>query len=248
MHGAGGVVVDGLHPLGVQRAGVLDRLLADRTELRIVGLLRYLGRGFALQHTARQCEVVQLRELVGVGVVELFGFLFRVEVIEVAVELIEAVHRRQVLVLVAEVVLAELAGSVAEWFEQLGDRRVLGGPSDIGTRHSDLAHAGAIHALPADESRPTRGAALLPVRVGEAHALVGDAVDVGGAIAHQAVAVTAEVADPDVVAPDDENVGFAVRHLEPLRLDRLISNELRELDITLTASLTRRLRQAASEI
>ena len=35
----GGVVVDGLHPLGVQRAGVLDGLLADRTELRIVGLL-----------------------------------------------------------------------------------------------------------------------------------------------------------------------------------------------------------------
>ena len=54
-----------------------------------------------------------LRELVGVRVVELLGLLFGVEVVQVAEELVEAVHGRQVLVLVAEVVLAELAGGVA---------------------------------------------------------------------------------------------------------------------------------------
>ena len=37
----------------------------------------------------------------------------RVEVIEVAEEFVEAVHGRQELVLVAEMVLAELAGGVA---------------------------------------------------------------------------------------------------------------------------------------
>jgi hypothetical protein len=40
------------------------------------------------------------------------------------------VHGRQVLVAVAEVVLAELAGGVAERLEQLGDGRVLGLEAD----------------------------------------------------------------------------------------------------------------------
>ena len=42
-------------------------------------------------------------------------------------------------------------------------------------------------ALPGDERRPTRGAALLAVGVGEPHSLVGDPVDVGGAVAHHPV-------------------------------------------------------------
>ena len=46
-------------------------------------------------------------------VVELFGFFLGVEVIEVAEELVESVHRRQVFIEVAEVVLAELPGGVA---------------------------------------------------------------------------------------------------------------------------------------
>ena len=58
-------------------------------------------------------------------VVPLLGLLLGVEVVEVAEELVEAVDRRQELVLVAEVVLAELAGRVAVRLEQLGDRRVL---------------------------------------------------------------------------------------------------------------------------
>ena len=51
-----------------------------------------------------------------------------------------------------------------------------------------------------------RGAALLAVGVGEPHPFLGEAVDVGRAVAHQAVAVAAEVGDADVVAPDDEDV------------------------------------------
>ena len=50
------------------------------------------------------------------------------------------------------------------------------------------------------------GAALLAVGVGEEHAFVGDAVDVGRPVAHQPVAVAAQVRDADVVAPDDEDV------------------------------------------
>ena len=43
----------------------------------------------------------------------MLGLLLGVEVVEVAEELVEAVGRRKILVAVAEVVLAELAGGVA---------------------------------------------------------------------------------------------------------------------------------------
>ena len=52
--------------------------------------------------------VQQLLRIVGMRRV-----FHRVEVIEVAEELVEAVHGRQELVVIAEMVLAELAGGVA---------------------------------------------------------------------------------------------------------------------------------------
>ena len=133
--------------------------------------------------------------------------LLGVEVVEVAEELVEAVRRREELVLVAEVVLAELPRRVSEWLEQLGDRRVLGVQPDVGAWHAHLAEPGAERALTGDERRPPGGAALLAVGVGEAHPLVGDPVDVRRPVAHQPVAVAAQVRDPDVVTPDDEDVG-----------------------------------------
>jgi hypothetical protein len=106
------------------------------------------------------------------------------------------------------VVLAELAGGVAQRLEQLGDGGVLGLQADVRAGHAHLGQAGAVGVLPGDEGGAAGGAALLAVGIGEAHALVGDAVDVGRAIAHQAVAVAAQVGDADVITPDDENVGF----------------------------------------
>ena len=61
-----------------------------------------------MDHVARADLVLERGRVVGCGRV-----LHRVEVIEVAEELVEPVHGRQVLVQVAEVVLAELAGGVA---------------------------------------------------------------------------------------------------------------------------------------
>ena len=69
--------------------------------------------------------------------------LLGVEVIEVAEELVEAVHRRQELVAVAEMVLAELAGGVAERLERLGDGDVLGLQAERRARQADLGQAGA---------------------------------------------------------------------------------------------------------
>ena len=69
--------------------------------------------------------------------------------------------------------------------------------------HADLGQAGAVGVLPGDEGGAAGGAALLAVRIGEAQPLIGDAVDVGGAVAHQPIAVVAHVADADVVPPDE---------------------------------------------
>ena len=57
------------------------------------------------------------------GVVGMLGLVLSVEVVEVAEELVKAVHGGQELVAVAEVVLAELAGHVAERLQEVGDGR-----------------------------------------------------------------------------------------------------------------------------
>ena len=101
----GELVVDGLHPLLVERAGALD-------------LLRAVRVGPGVDHAARAVFLAQLRVL---EVVRVLRLLLGVEVVERAEELVEAVRGGQVLVEVAEVVLAELPGHVALRLEQLGD-------------------------------------------------------------------------------------------------------------------------------
>ena len=51
------------------------------------------------------------------GIILIFRLLFRVEMIEVAKKFIEAMQSREILVLIAEVILAELAGRVNQWFQ-----------------------------------------------------------------------------------------------------------------------------------
>ncbi len=104
--------------------------------------------------------------------------------IEIAEELIEAVHRRQVLVAVAEMVLAELAGGVAERLHDIGDARIVRPEPELGARQADLRQAGADRRLPGNEGGAAGGAALLAIPVGEHRAFFGDAVDVGRPVAH----------------------------------------------------------------
>jgi hypothetical protein len=118
------------------------------------------------------------------------------------------VHGRQELVAVAEMVLAELSGCVALRLEQLGNGRVLVRQPLLCARQADLQQPGAQRGLAGDEGGAAGGAGLLAVVVGEDCALVGDAVDVGRAIAHHAAVVGADVPVADVVAHDDEDVGL----------------------------------------
>jgi hypothetical protein len=55
---------------------------------------------------------------------------------------------------------------------------------------------------------PVMNEARPAVQLGEQHAFICDAVDVGCLEAHQAARVGAYVGLSDVVAPDDDDVGF----------------------------------------
>ena len=157
--GIGELVVDRFHSLDRQRAGVLDLLLADLSELRIDGGVIGVG-GPAVQHATRTELLAEPGILGIVGVLRLF---LGVEVVEVAEELVEAMDGRQELVEVAEVVLAELPGRVAEVLHEVRDARVLGLQSDVRARQADLGQPGADRRLAGDERRSTGGAALLAV-------------------------------------------------------------------------------------
>ena len=194
------LVVDRLHPLWVERPGVLDLLLADlapaRVDVRIVDVVRV-----TVEHVARTDLVLELRRVVGVS-----GILHRVQVIEVAEELVEAVDGRQVLVAIAEVVLAELAGGVAHRLERGRDRRRLVRNADRGARLADRRQAGADRELAGDEVRAPGGAARLGVVVGEQHPFGGQLVEVRRPAGHDAAVVGADVEPADVVTHDEEDV------------------------------------------
>ena len=101
-----------------------------------------------------------------------------VQVVEVAEEFVEAMHRGQELVAVAEVVLAELAGHVAERLQEVGDGRVFGLQALGRAGQPDLQQAGAHRALAGDEGGAAGGAGLLAVIVGEDPAFLRQPVDV----------------------------------------------------------------------
>src|SRR5215203_821823 len=91
------LVVGRFHALLGQRPGVFDATVSP-----------------AVDHSSGTESLPEVGEVVGRWVVCQLRLLFGVQVVEVAEELVEAVVGRQELVLVTEVVLAELAGGVAE--------------------------------------------------------------------------------------------------------------------------------------
>ncbi|MNP14737.1 hypothetical protein D3C76_1070710 [compost metagenome] len=183
----GGLVVDGFHAFLVQRPGIFD-----------------LAVGAGLDDPAWRGGLHELG--IVFGPVRAFRFFLGIEVIEVAEELIEAVIGRQVLVLVAQMVLAELAGSVALRLEGLGNGDITGLQADRDARHADLGQPGTQRRLTCDEGRAPRGAAVLRIVIGEHHAFLGDAVDVRCLVADDALAVGADVGLANIVAEDHQDV------------------------------------------
>ena len=144
-------------------------------------------------------------------IVRQFRLLLGVEMIEIAEELVEAVHGRQRLVAVADMVLAELPCGVAEVLEQAADRGIELAHAHRRAGKADLGKAAANAVLPGQERRAARGARLLAVIVQELDPLATDAVDVRRLVTHQAVRVGADIGDADIVTPDDKDIGLAAR-------------------------------------
>src|SRR5262249_34582557 len=108
-------------------------------------------------------------------------------------------------------VLAKLAGGIAEWLEQFGDRRVPSLQSNSRGGNAYFGKPGAERALAGDEGRTPSGAALLGVIVGEHHSFAADAVDIRRPIAHQTERIGADIGLADIIAEDDEDVRLATR-------------------------------------
>ena len=72
--------------------------------------------GLAVHDAARTEPLPKVRKIARVRVVRQFRLFFRVQVVQIAVKLVEPVHGRQIFVAVAEVVLAELRRRVTQWF------------------------------------------------------------------------------------------------------------------------------------
>ena len=151
------LAVHRLHALLGQRPGVLALLLAPRAEPRILAR-GVRGRGDAFQDAARSEGGLEGRIL---GIVDVLRLLLGIEVIEVAEELVEAVHGRQEVVAVAEMVLAELAGGVAQRLDQVGDGRILCRQALRRAGQADLEEPGADWRLAGNEGGAAGGAGLL---------------------------------------------------------------------------------------
>ena len=113
--------IHSLHALLGERSRVLDRLFAHLAELLVDGRVVLVGC-FALQHAARAEFLSERRVLRIVRIVRLF---LGIQVVEVAEEFIESMHGWQMLIAIAEVILAELAGGIAEMLHEISQPRDL---------------------------------------------------------------------------------------------------------------------------
>ena len=104
-----------------QRTAIGDGLLADLAPAGVSRRIVHVGRlGF---HDIARAEAGE--EFGALRIIGLIRLFHRVEVVENAVEFVEAMHGGQEFVAVAEMVLADLRRRVAEWLEQFGDGRIL---------------------------------------------------------------------------------------------------------------------------
>ena len=202
--------VGGLAPDHRTRRGQADR----RRRIHRSGNLGEAGDRRVL---ARRRDGLQGRGLVDVREAHA---LHRVEVVQVAPELVEAVRRRQRVGVVAQVVLAELAGVVAEIPQEPRDRRRAGPQVGRAARQLRRDHARAQRIHAGEEGVAPGRAALLGVVGHELGAFVSDAVDVRRFPDHQALVVDARLHPADVVSHDEEDVGLLAGRLSERRQAR----------------------------
>src|SRR6476619_5035702 len=153
------LVVAGFHALLGERSVIIDLLPHNFSETRIDRRIVLIGR-VAAQNPARSEPLAEVRKILFTRVVGQFRLFFRIEVIQIAEELIESVDRRQVLVAVTQMVLAELSGRIASTFKKFRNGWVLRLKTHGRGGNTDLGETGTVTALPGDE-RGSPGRATL---------------------------------------------------------------------------------------
>ena len=78
-------------------------------------------------------------------------------------------------------------------FQQLRKGRILVSDAQLRTWQTDLCQTGAERQLAGDEGRPSGGAAVFSVKIGEHGAFRRDLVDVRRLVTHHAAVIDAEV-------------------------------------------------------
>ena len=134
LHGTlGSFIIDGFHTLLGQRAGVFHFLttLAIGPGVNHTAGAKLFGKGFAVGHFHLA------------GVILVFRFLFRVQVVEVTEKLIKTVHGGQMFIAIPLMVLAELSGGVTLTFQDGGHGDVFLVPALFGTGETHFGHAAA---------------------------------------------------------------------------------------------------------
>src|SRR6516225_9918754 len=124
---------------------------------------------------------------------------------------------------VAQMVLAELPGGIAEGLEHVGDGGVIGAEPKRGGRQADLGEAGADRGLAGDKRGASSRATLLGIPVGKQRPLLCDPIDIGRAVSHHAEVVGAYIRPANVIAHDEKDIGLLVaRHgcLPMIRAER----------------------------
>src|SRR6185369_1024567 len=150
-------------------------------------------------------ESLQGRGLIDVG--EAYP-LHRIEVVEIAPEFLETVRGWQRVGMIAQMVLAELAGIVAQIKQEPGECRRAWPYIRWAARQfrQDHADADGLHA--SDEGGAAGSATLLGVIVHKLGTLVADAVDVRRFPDHQTLMVDARLHPAYVIAHDEQDVGL----------------------------------------
>src|SRR5262249_2861621 len=129
-------VLDARPWLRWERTFVLDLLLAYFAPAWIDRGIVNIGR-YTMQQVARADRIQESRRIVAVE-----GVFHRIEVIQIAPVLVEAMDGRQKLVAVTEVIFAELAGGIAHRFQHCCDGRRLRRHPGSCTSLSDRREAG----------------------------------------------------------------------------------------------------------
>jgi hypothetical protein len=162
-------------------------LLADfaptRVDCGIVNIARQ-----AVQQVPRAYGIEEIGRIVAVKWV-----FHRIKVIEVAPELIEAVHGRQEFVAVTEVIFVELTRGVAHRLQGRCNGRRLRRHADCSSGLSDCRQAGPNRQFTGNEVRPPGGAACLSIIVCKAHSLAGHSVQIGRSSGHDSLIVNTDI-------------------------------------------------------